>query len=94
MRHWNDAVVVPQLFSPHTCNVSLDNILGGKRSRRTTTAELGVSSPKKTPKNPRTPRSRSETPAGSFSFFSLWIEGYLSLLDCYLSYTSCARTNT
>jgi hypothetical protein len=65
MRHWNDAVVVPQLFSPHTCNVSLDNILGGKRSRRTTTAELGVSSPKKTPKNPRTPRSRSVTPAGS-----------------------------
>ncbi len=64
MRHWSDAIVVPQLFSPHTCNVSLDNILGGKR-RRATTAELAFSSPQKTPRNSRTPRSRSETPASN-----------------------------
>ncbi|KZS19883.1 Uncharacterized protein APZ42_013658 [Daphnia magna] len=62
IRHWSDSIVVPQLFSPHTCNVSLDNILGGKR-RRATTTELIAPSPQKTPRNPRTPRSRSETPA-------------------------------
>lgn len=65
MRLWSDAIVVQQLFSPHTCNVSLDNILGGKR-RRATTAELVISSPHKTPatRSPRTPRARSEAPAG------------------------------
>lgn len=65
MRQWSDSIVVQQLFSPHTCNVSLDNILGGKR-RRATTAELGVSSPLKTPstRSPRAPRARSEAPSG------------------------------
>jgi len=62
MQYWN-VVVAPQLFSPHTCNVSLDNILGGKRRTRSIT-ETQFSSPVKTPRTatprtPRTPRSRS-----------------------------------
>lgn len=75
MRLWNDLVVVPQLFSPHTCNVSLDNILGGKRRTRSIT-ETQFSSPVKTPRTatprtPRTPRSKSTASDGLETFFNL-----------------------
>lgn len=55
VKMWNEAFLVPQLFSPHTCNVSLDNIVSGRR-RRTNTA------PAMSPlvKTPRTPSSKAE----------------------------------
>jgi len=69
MRLWNDLVLIPQLFSPHTCNVSLDNILGGKRRTRSIN-DPQFGSPVKTtprssttPRTPRTPRAQSVTPA-------------------------------
>ena len=94
MRLWNDLVVVPQLFSPHTCNVSLDNILGGKRRTRSVT-ETQFSSPVKTPRTttprtPRTPRSKSTAPDGQ-KFFSYCKQDHPSTFN--ISFISCRYNN-
>ncbi len=91
VKMWNEAFLVPQLFSPHTCNVSLDNIVSGRR-RRTNTA------PAMSPlvKTPRTPSSKAEASPGlnksnKFASQIKWIFFYD--VFCILAGPTTPKTN-